>query len=305
MPGTSSIRGISTGVGGFWAGWPRAVTRPGLPQIRTCRITAYGSSRNTFASPTAHRVNGHRVRNGVATQESDEPTHARPVPAPAASQPFPPQSPHFLPEPGQRDAVTRDPVVSTVTAEFLAECLVLLRDRPVPVVPAPLGHRPDGPGEAARRRLAFHHPIPLAGTCPVMGESQQVERPGTSRGRPPCSGRSQGRSSERNQSGLIRVDGQAVPAESLRQHVHHAPSIFFMGKSDDEVVGIPHEKRTAFQAWLRVLGEPSIQHVVQIDIGRQGRNHPALRAAVCPSTPTAPSLRVRRYASRSHARSRW
>ena len=26
------------------AGWPEAVTRPGLPQIRTCGTTAYGSS---------------------------------------------------------------------------------------------------------------------------------------------------------------------------------------------------------------------------------------------------------------------
>jgi len=34
-------------------GWPRAVTRPGLPQIRTCAINAYGSSSNKFAMPRA------------------------------------------------------------------------------------------------------------------------------------------------------------------------------------------------------------------------------------------------------------
>jgi hypothetical protein len=30
--------------------------REGLPQTRTCRITAYGSSGNSFASQTAHRM---------------------------------------------------------------------------------------------------------------------------------------------------------------------------------------------------------------------------------------------------------
>ena len=30
------------------AGWPRVIAHPGLPQIRTCRITAYGSSSNSL-----------------------------------------------------------------------------------------------------------------------------------------------------------------------------------------------------------------------------------------------------------------
>jgi len=39
----------------FQTGWPRAVTRPGLPQTRTCAINAFGSSSNTFASTTTNR----------------------------------------------------------------------------------------------------------------------------------------------------------------------------------------------------------------------------------------------------------
>jgi hypothetical protein len=34
----------------FRTGWPRAVTRPGLPQTRTCAINAFGSSGYTFAA---------------------------------------------------------------------------------------------------------------------------------------------------------------------------------------------------------------------------------------------------------------
>ena len=38
---------------GIWAGWPRVIAHPGLPQIRTCRTTASGSSSNSFASLAA------------------------------------------------------------------------------------------------------------------------------------------------------------------------------------------------------------------------------------------------------------
>ena len=33
-----------------WAGWPRVITHPGLPQIHTCRTTASGSSSQGFAT---------------------------------------------------------------------------------------------------------------------------------------------------------------------------------------------------------------------------------------------------------------
>jgi len=36
------------------AGWPRVIAHPGLPQIRTCRITASGSSGSNFASTTTY-----------------------------------------------------------------------------------------------------------------------------------------------------------------------------------------------------------------------------------------------------------
>ena len=41
------VRGAIGGV--RWAGWPRVITHPGLPQIRTCGFPAYGSSSHTFA----------------------------------------------------------------------------------------------------------------------------------------------------------------------------------------------------------------------------------------------------------------
>ena len=43
VPG-ASLCSVSTV--GFRTGWPRAVSRPGLPQTRTCAINAFGSSMN-------------------------------------------------------------------------------------------------------------------------------------------------------------------------------------------------------------------------------------------------------------------
>ncbi len=79
------------------AGWPRVIAHPGLPQIRTCGITASGSSSNSFASMTAHRIDGCRVDEGVALLKSGEPGPRQPIPALAAAKPFPPQTPHLLP----------------------------------------------------------------------------------------------------------------------------------------------------------------------------------------------------------------
>jgi len=45
-----------------WAGWPRVIAHPGLPQIRTCRTTASGSSGDSFASRSTHGVDGGHVR---------------------------------------------------------------------------------------------------------------------------------------------------------------------------------------------------------------------------------------------------
>ncbi len=57
------------------AGWPRVIAHPGLPQIRTCRITASGSSNDNFASHTITRRESGLLSAGVAStwDRSSEP----------------------------------------------------------------------------------------------------------------------------------------------------------------------------------------------------------------------------------------
>ncbi len=162
------------------------IAHPGLPQIRTCRTTASGSSSNSFASLPAHRVDRHRVRKAVSLLKSGKPTPRGTIPAFAAHKPLPPNATHLLAEPVQHNAVARDSVVGVVPAHLLTEYLIMLGDRSVSIRATPLGYRPDGPGETARRRLPLDHPIALPGTTPVVREAQQVERPGAVAVRPTC-----------------------------------------------------------------------------------------------------------------------
>jgi hypothetical protein len=49
----NAIRDVPFGTGVFFVndnGWPWVAVHPGLPQTRTCRITAYGSSSHEFAT---------------------------------------------------------------------------------------------------------------------------------------------------------------------------------------------------------------------------------------------------------------
>ena len=99
----------------FLAGWPRVIAHPRLPQIRTCGITAYGSSSNSFASRAAHRMDCDRTREWITTQEMNVPTPRPAAPTLPSHQPFAPDVLHFLAETGQRCAVPRDAVVGVVS----------------------------------------------------------------------------------------------------------------------------------------------------------------------------------------------
>jgi hypothetical protein len=71
------------------AGWPWVVSHPGLPQIRTCPIKAYGSS-VVDSLLTVHRMDDLHRRQRVTLEHTCEP-RPRPDPAAlAAGQPLPP-----------------------------------------------------------------------------------------------------------------------------------------------------------------------------------------------------------------------
>src|ERR1700747_1179834 len=95
----------------------------------------------------------------------------------SARQPLPPEARHSEPEPLQRFRIARDSVIAVVATQFLPQCAMLLRDRPVPVDPTPWRDPPKRAPKTTRRRLAPHHPVATPGACPVGTEPQEIERP--------------------------------------------------------------------------------------------------------------------------------
>src|SRR5437016_5955157 len=94
-------------------------------------------------------------------QQPSESGPGIPVPALAASQPFPPNARHFVTETRQACAIARDPVVCEMSTQLLAQRLVLLRDRLVSAPPAPLSNGFDRSGKSAVGRLSLHYPVPF------------------------------------------------------------------------------------------------------------------------------------------------
>jgi hypothetical protein len=93
-----------------------------------------------------------------------------------------------------------------VAAELPAQCRVLLRDRSVPVAPTPFPYRFREPADSAGCRPLLDYRVVPPGPPSVVGESQEVKRPGSvPRLRFPTSVPLLG-PHERHQSRLVRVD---------------------------------------------------------------------------------------------------
>src|SRR5271166_3429042 len=78
-------------------------------------------------------------------------------PAATPREPFPPDPDHRPPKIAQSNGVACDSVVSKVTGQFLAQSVVLGRQRQMSVEPAPVRDRLQSPAESTARCLALHH----------------------------------------------------------------------------------------------------------------------------------------------------
>src|SRR5579884_4500419 len=125
--------------------------------------------------------------------------------------------------------------------------------------PAPVRDRLDRPPEPAGRRLPLDHPVAFPRPSPVVREPQQVE---TARLGSPAATRTGTRTRnggpKRHQPGLLRVERQAILAETFRQYVEHPPSVRFASETDHDVVRVADEEGTAPQQRFHLTLEPDI-----------------------------------------------
>jgi hypothetical protein len=58
---------------------------------------------------------------------------------------------------------------------------------------------------------------------------------------------------------------KTVPSESLREHGHHAVSVFLVLEQHHGVVREAHQGRTTAEPRTHFFGEPHVEHLVQED----------------------------------------
>lgn len=154
-----------------------------------------------------------------------------PGPLRAAAQPLAPHTDDPEPKVAERSEISGDTEIDKVPRQPL-ECRPLLANRPVPILPTPIRDALESAPKAVRRRLLLHHPVPLAGPDPAVGEAQQVEGAGPG---PPIDPLV--RSPEIDQPGLFRVKRQTIFRQPLWQHVDDPPRVLLPLEDDDLVSG--------------------------------------------------------------------
>ena len=75
---------------------------------------------------------------------------------------------------------------------------------------------------------------------------------------------------KRHESRLLQVQRQAVLAESLRQDLQESLGIMLVVEQHDEVIRIPEQLSTTRESRLNVSDEPLVEHVVQVDVRKEG-----------------------------------
>src|SRR5262249_44830164 len=151
------------------------------------------------------------------------------------------------------------PEVVVVAHQPPLERGVLLLDRPVPMASAIVGDGRDGPSEARPARLEARYPSTCPAPPPVKREAAEVEARRSLALRLIAR-----RATKEEQAGLVRMQLQPVPLESLRQHLHHPLRVVLSLEGDHEVIRVPDQARSAPEPRSDVVLEPKIEHVVEI-----------------------------------------
>ncbi len=184
--------------------------------------------------------------------------------AATTNQPLPPGPCHLIPQVVQTWKVSANSVVRIVSLELPGEDTLLLSERLVAISPAPLRDASQRPRKAARFGLPLHHPRPFVTPPPVGSEAQKRELLPPGRARPSLFALL--RLAEPNQPGLLRMNGEAVLPESLRQHLHHPLGVALLHEHQYRIICDPDQERFPLQPRLPLRLKPPVQHLVQVDV---------------------------------------
>src|SRR3984957_18758998 len=146
----------------------------------------------------------------------------------------------------------------------------------MPLATTPFRDGPNGPAKTRPPRLARQTPPTPQAPSPEQREAQEVEAPRTFPVRLLLRGTLEG-----HQTSLVRLEGQSITPQPLRQHFPHALGVFPALERDDEIIRVPDQTSLAVQARHDFPVKPPVENVVQVDVAQQRRqDRPLGRADV-------------------------
>jgi len=142
--------------------------------------------------------------------------------------------------------------------KLAAQRLMLQSHRLMSLCPAPLCYPLERTGKAVFRRLSLDNPTSLTRLSPQVGKAKKVK---TARTIMPVS-----RTPKVQQLGLLRMQGQAKPVESLREHLHYTFRVTLGRKHKHRIICVADEKRLAPEPGQNVSHEPDVQYLMKVYI---------------------------------------
>jgi hypothetical protein len=137
---------------------------------------------------------------------------------------------------------------------------MLLRDRPMPVLPAPVHNRRQRAGVTLLCRYLPHHVPTLPRLSPNVAEAEENERCPT-RGRVVLAIWSV--AAEIDEACLVGMERELVPSKTLAQYIQNPLGILEVRKRHHGVIGKTDKGTLSPEAWVHLILEPLIQHMMQ------------------------------------------
>src|SRR2546421_4937408 len=224
------------------------------------------------------RMKDSRLGNPVGGQ----PVHSRPREAillAAPPQRSQPDALHIVVECSQRDAIRWHRVVCEEASDHLLDPSPLLGDWLVHPPSQPLLDLPELGPHAITPCDPLDEELPTAVAFTDEGKAEEVE--GLRLAEPTLSASVRRKAAELDQASLFRIERQRELLEPLAHVVPESSGVSFVLKAHDEVVGIAHHDHVARGLAPSPALSPEVEHVVQVDIGEERRDHRALPGSLC------------------------
>src|SRR5271166_2056455 len=232
------------------------------------RIANY--TRRRHCRPTGRALSSCRRRSiAVGTPITGRPTNSDPSGCGAAACVA--EDRDVVAEGRECTTIGRHGVVVEEAAHDLPQPLPLLGDRLVHAPPQFFLHLPQLRRHAVTPGLPLELKVAPAVLAADEGEAQEVE--GSRLAQPallsigPCV------AAELDQAGLLRMQRQRELLKPCAHHVEEPTSVSLVLEPGHNVVGIAHDDHVAGRLALSPAVGPEVEGVVQVDVGKQRRDH--------------------------------